>query len=271
MREACFLFWAICLVACASDPNPDALRRLRSGEVKVLGHAGNGTRSLHPANGISGILCTLANGADGVEVDVRLTLDDTLVLYHDSELGSASHCEGTVESSLWTDIRHCEHRALMADDTLLTLQRLINYTSLKGRVLSLDVKFQGQPDQLARERMVAAIAHALEQRTNGENLIESQDRAFLTLCARKGIRAKRLLYTGLADEAAEGLRLDSIDGVSIEMGLVKVENMSLWRNEGVYVMLWGATTRQRNTEALNLLPDAIQSDRPRHLCGLKDN
>lgn len=271
MREALFLLGLICLVACAPEPDPEALTRLQRGDVKAIGHAGNGTRSLHPPNGISGIYCTLANGADGVEVDIRLTLDDTLILYHDSELGSGSHCNGTVESSLWADIRHCEHRALLADDTLLTLNRLIRYPLLKGKILSLDVKFQGLPDQMARERMVAAIARVLDQRTDGENLIESQDRAFLNLCARKGIRAKRLLYTGLADEPAAGLKRDSIDGVSIEMGLVNALDVARWRTAGVYVMLWGATTRKRNTKALDLLPDAIQSDRPSHLSGLKDN
>ena len=257
--------------ACGGSPTPEALSALKNGEIRVIGHGGNGTRSLNPLNGISGIHCTLANGADGVEVDIRLTADDTLVLYHDHELNRGSHCIGTIEDSQWSSIRDCEHRALLADDTLMTLNQLIHYPLMKGKSLSLDVKFKGVPDDEMRMHMVNAISNALSHRSDGVNLIESQDRVFLQMCALSEVKARRLLYTVRPDEDAAALKHDSIDGVSIDMALISPGNVLIWRNAGMFVMLWGASTRKRNIEALNMRPHAIQSDRPSHLCGLRDN
>lgn len=271
MRIAIVIFGLMGSVSCTPDPSTEALDALRNGDLKILGHAGNGTRSLHPPNGISGIFCTLANGADGLEVDVRLTADDTLVLYHDQQLETASHCQGTVEGSHWSDIKYCEHRALLADDTLLALADLIRYPLMKGRFLSLDIKFNGAPNDKARRRMVDALFRDLSLRTGGEVCIESQDRKFLTMCAQKGIVARRLLYTALSDEDEAGLAHDSIDGVSIDMNLVRPGDVARWKKAGVFVMLWGATTRRNNILAIDMLPDAVQSDRPNHLSSLRNN
>ena len=60
----------------------------------VLGHAGAGFFTpLNPFNplppsSLAGVRHALAQGADGVEVDVQLSQDSVLVLYHDPGLTS---------------------------------------------------------------------------------------------------------------------------------------------------------------------------------------
>lgn len=50
----------------------------------VLGH--QGARATHPGNTIAAFAAALEQGADGVELDVRRTLDGTLALSHDAHL-----------------------------------------------------------------------------------------------------------------------------------------------------------------------------------------
>ncbi len=58
-------------------PYDEALRR----GVQIIGHRGSPTT--HPENTIPGFLHAMACGADGVELDVAVTLDDALVVTHD--------------------------------------------------------------------------------------------------------------------------------------------------------------------------------------------
>lgn len=51
---------------------------------RIVGH--RGASSTHPENTIEAFLAARAAGADGVELDVRRTADDVLVVHHDASL-----------------------------------------------------------------------------------------------------------------------------------------------------------------------------------------
>lgn len=52
--------------------------------VRVIGH--RGASSTHPENTIAAFRAAAEDGADGVELDVRRTADDVLVVFHDAHL-----------------------------------------------------------------------------------------------------------------------------------------------------------------------------------------
>ena len=55
--------------------------------MRIIGHRGTPTAGCHVENTLPAIGAALEAGADGVEVDVRCTRDDVLVLSHDPDLG----------------------------------------------------------------------------------------------------------------------------------------------------------------------------------------
>lgn len=63
----------------------------------IIGH--RGAAGLEPPNTIAAIERALAVGADGVEIDVRRTADDELVLFHDPVLDVASDASGFVSET----------------------------------------------------------------------------------------------------------------------------------------------------------------------------
>ena len=52
---------------------------------RIVGH--RGASATHPENTIEAFVAALEAGADGVELDVRRTADDVLVVHHDASLG----------------------------------------------------------------------------------------------------------------------------------------------------------------------------------------
>jgi glycerophosphoryl diester phosphodiesterase len=62
----------------------------------VIAHRGDWLESDHPGpqNSIAAVLSALEAGADGAEVDARLSADGTVVLHHDAEIGPADIAAG---------------------------------------------------------------------------------------------------------------------------------------------------------------------------------
>lgn len=58
-----------------------------------------------PENTVAAVAAAYAGGADGVEVDLRLTADGVLALSHDPDLGRVAGTPRPVASSTWLDLR----------------------------------------------------------------------------------------------------------------------------------------------------------------------
>ena len=52
--------------------------------VRIIGH--RGASASHPENTIEAFRAAAEQGAHGIELDVRRTADDVLVVYHDAHL-----------------------------------------------------------------------------------------------------------------------------------------------------------------------------------------
>lgn len=72
--------------------------------MQVLGHRGSPTA--HPENSLASFAAALDGGADGIEVDVRLTADGVAVCCHDDDLSRVGGAVRSVQSATWADLRH---------------------------------------------------------------------------------------------------------------------------------------------------------------------
>ncbi len=69
----------------------------------VIAHRGD--LSECPENTLSAFQSALAAGADGVELDVRLTRDDRLIVFHDASLDRTSDSQGPVRGHTLAELR----------------------------------------------------------------------------------------------------------------------------------------------------------------------
>ena len=118
--------------ACLEPVKPGAT--LTGEPVKVIGHAGSGFFSIDnylPANSETSIRQAVdILGVDGVEVDVQLSADSVLILYHDHYLEQQTDCSGCVYDHSSEDLASCRFRSNFAvniglDDRLWTLEALL--------------------------------------------------------------------------------------------------------------------------------------------------
>jgi glycerophosphoryl diester phosphodiesterase len=75
-----------------------------------IGHRGTGnTRAGHPypENALSSFDAAIAQGADGIELDVELTADGHLVVMHDDRLDRTTDCEGCVSAMTADEVAQC--------------------------------------------------------------------------------------------------------------------------------------------------------------------
>jgi glycerophosphoryl diester phosphodiesterase len=114
-----------------------------------IGH--RGAAALAPQNTLAGFQCAVDLGVHAVELDVRRTADDQLVVMHDAHLEASTDGVGLVAAHTLEQIRACDAGA---GETVPTLGEALDF--LHGRAMVVvDLKERGYEEQViscARER-----------------------------------------------------------------------------------------------------------------------
>lgn len=128
-------------LGCVLDPDCDA--------SMVVGHRGAGGQlgTVAPENSLAAIRAALVMGLDGVELDVRHTADDRLVLMHDASLARTTGLDGAVDDFTAAELVEVPLLPFTRDDipgdfgceTVPTLEEAFELT--RGRLfVDLDTK-----------------------------------------------------------------------------------------------------------------------------------
>ena len=80
--------------------------------VKIIGHAGSGLDvevNPFPENTNDAVRNAIAQGVSAIELDVQLSADNQLVLFHDNYLVSRSSCQGCIPSMDYIVLQSCSY------------------------------------------------------------------------------------------------------------------------------------------------------------------
>ncbi len=145
----------------------------------VLGHRG---ASAHAAdNSIEALELAVAHGADGVEIDVRFTADDVVVLHHDADIGEM----GPLIHHRFADLRTAHPGVTTLDEALGVLADLTINVEIKNSPLD--------PDYDPQHRMADFVAHWAAQHDIRERVIVTSFNPDTSIAVR---RADESLITG---------------------------------------------------------------------------
>lgn len=119
--------------------------------VKVVAH--RGASAQWPEHTRAAMLQAVADGADGIECDVRLTADDRLVCWHDPTVDRTSNGRGSVRSRTLAQLRELDvvswhgGPAVPADlggphGQVLTLEDLLDLVAAAGRPMDLAIELK---------------------------------------------------------------------------------------------------------------------------------
>lgn len=97
--------------SCEVPVNFTVRRRIqRLAPAANIGHRGTGPTRVghpHPENSLSSFAAAMADGADGIELDVELTSDGQLVVMHDDTLDRTTNCAGCVNAFTLAQVQAC--------------------------------------------------------------------------------------------------------------------------------------------------------------------
>lgn len=126
---------------------------------KVIGHRGAALRA--PENTLAGFRKAAELGCRMVEFDVRLSLDDRPVIFHDDQLERVTGAKGAVGATLFSDLKSLDAGAHFAPayrgEAIPSLEEAL--ALLKTLELAFDLELKAEPGR--EGRLAEAVARAL--------------------------------------------------------------------------------------------------------------
>jgi glycerophosphoryl diester phosphodiesterase len=146
--------------------------------VLILGHRGSPLAA--PENTVAGFRAALDEGADGVELDLRLTADGHLVCMHDTDLERTTDGDGAVGARTLAELRRLDAGARFAlGDQRPFAGREVRIPTLEEALEAVpaphmvDLEVKAIRGGAAPTELVGALAAALSTRPDRDRLFVS--------------------------------------------------------------------------------------------------
>ncbi|MFT7452721.1 MAG: glycerophosphoryl diester phosphodiesterase, partial [Patescibacteria group bacterium] len=188
------LYLTITLLAFSCQKKDFDIVNLNNNQIDILGHAGMGISSRYPINSFESVSKSLAIGADGTELDVQLTADGILVVFHDQNLESSTNKKGIINDLTWAQIEGAYYNLVPYHDyKVIKLESIFEHTkNLKDYRFALDCKlFSSRPKEAFFQQYASALIQLLDKyQLPAKTIIESPDPQLL-----KEIKSQSNNYT----------------------------------------------------------------------------
>lgn len=256
-------------------------------EVSVIAHRGSSLAA--PENTLPAIRRALGDGADYVELDVRLTADDQVVLYHDRSLQRLTgdprnlgdltrEALGEFDVGSWFGDAYVGERIPGLDEALVAVRGrsglMIDLKPDPGREVALveAVIATLEAEQGRRRDCLAEAVTDREVRACGEPDVFGETRLATTspaLVREIESRHPGLRTTLLAQLILPGtLDRRGFDALGLRHNRITEDEVRLARTYGYEIHAWTINDRARMSQLIDLGVDAIITDRPRLLAEL---
>lgn len=263
---------AIAVAACKAEEVTSA-HNLRGGSIMSVVHGGGGFetyRNTIPPNTIAGAERSFAQGADAVELDVQLSADGRLVVFHDPDLLVMTDCEGCVGAMDWPELAVCRYETrngpLDGDHGLCLLDSA--YARLVAprpyRTLFVNVKHDSPCADNSADglRRFATALHDLLSRTGFAQVtfIESAKEDFLQQYQTLSPTAN-LIYDDEDFERGIGVvQRNGFKGLAISNGRVTESQVRKAHEAGIWLGIWDVKVMAGAKAAVAKGPDFIMTD-----------
>jgi glycerophosphoryl diester phosphodiesterase len=274
MKKIIYLFFAVLVLGACTKEKLD-VNNLREGRIMACGHGGSGFQSYtnpYPSNSFSSITRALEGlGADAVEVDVQMSADKKLILFHNETLESATACSGCIPSLQSQEILGCSYNrdfgvSQFSEEHLILLETILQrYSSWSPRpVIFLDIRDNNPCDAAAtpnEDTLANEIAKMINKYNGTGWLYVIADDAVLLNKIRSGAPGVRVYLD--TEDASAGIAeaiAQKLNGIVIVNEWITAQQVQGAHEKNIEVVLFGIKTREGTLEAVRKSPDAIQTD-----------
>ncbi len=281
IRAALALFVAFQLGACtAAKPVADP-------KLLVLGHAGSGfftpisPFNFRPPSSWRGIRRALLRGADGVEIDLQLSRDSVVMLYHDQKLDNSSTGTGCVSERTAAELTQLRYRGgwpydwiqkerpITFDTALARFGRRSNFPNIH---LDLHEDDQCLPAGRQHERvplLIRQLARSLARyRVPPEKVLLVTQEPGTVRLARALLPGVRIGLEIASEEFAFGLKVaqtERVRTVVLDADRVTPAQTAQAHAAGLRVVVFGGRSGKDLRRILATQPDEIEVDNVKRL------
>ena len=280
-RAALALFVIVLIGACA------ATKPVANPKLLVLGHAGSGfftpisPFNFRPPSSWRGIRRALLRGADGVEIDLQLSRDSVVMLYHDQQLENSSTGTGCVSERTAAELTALRYRGgwpydwiqkerpITFDTALARFGRLPNFPNIH---LDLHEDDQCLPVGRQHERvplLIRQLARSLARyRVPPSNVLLVTQEPSTVRLARAALPGVRIGLEIASDEFAFGLKVaktERVRTVVLDADRVTPEQTAQAHAAGLTVVVFGGRSGKDIRRILASQPDEIEADNVKRL------
>ena len=248
----------VILAACVKEhPNLDTV---------VYGHAGESiykSRNKYPPNSMASINYALTElNADGVEVDVQMTKDHYLVLFHDLELDENSNSTGCINDKSWNEVSQI--KVYNTDFKVRLLSEAIYSVTAKNKHIFLDVKqYSPCEDKLidfsAFDSSLNAILGGYTNTQKELITVNCRNRELLFALTDSVIK-KSFEYDDYP-QALEVIQQNDLDMLTTKLEAITESDRQTFQSAGIPLGIFGIKTRNDVQKALGYAPDFVISDK----------
>jgi glycerophosphoryl diester phosphodiesterase len=240
-------------------------------EVQIFGHAGMGMdigMSAFHDNSIESIQLALSLPTmDGVEVDVRMSADGTLWLYHENKLEAHTDGAGCIFETSDAELEHLRYKSLHREK-LARLDQIWPFLQ-PGHLLILDLKHWNEctAGYVDMEQFKAALYEIpIQYRT--QIILDSSNPNWLTALSQD---FKVVFSTVTFDEGLKQLeKVPALAGLMMRSKDITAEQIAYLKTQGKESYLFEMRSRKKQRAALQKQPSAILADDPRGALVIRD-
>ncbi len=238
-------------------------------QVSVIAH--RGASSSAPENTVAAVIDAVDAGADMIELDVQMTRDRRLVVFHDEGLGRTTNLHGVLASNHYSYLRDLDAGGWF--HSKFNGERIPLLTDIFEAVpaalsINLELKPTRHPSEfvqslirdLASANRLPSSSSTLDQRT----LVSSEDALLLKPCVAEGLSIA-LVTEG---DPLEGLKMADDLGCCAwhpDHDTLTPEVVDAARTRGLKVHTWTVDVLERMRELTNWGVDGIITNVPETL------
>jgi glycerophosphoryl diester phosphodiesterase len=245
-------------------------KNVQTGNPWIIAH--RGAMDEAPENTRSAFDAALAHEIDGVELDVQMTRDGKLVLFHDRDLRKIGDRRESIGQCDYEDLRRLDWGAWHSDafrgERLLSLPETLDLYAHRTRLL-VEIKSFEEDRRAGRSleltaRVVDLLDECVEEVDNDNIFILSFDAAVLDYARRRSQRSwKLVLNTNSPLKPLDDVELGGhLFAYSAPIERLEPAIAERWREAGARIMTWTCNSPHAVDRALDVGCDAIMSDRP---------
>ncbi|GEO06582.1 hypothetical protein AAE02nite_42460 [Adhaeribacter aerolatus] len=274
-RLSLLLALIVVILAGCEQVEPASIQNLNNGKILVIGHGGSGFQSYFnplPANSLASINSAVARlHADGVELDVQLTSDKKLVLYHDEFLQTQTNCSDCISGLTADEVLKCRYNRdvsnrIKEQEPIITLETVLQKFAAYPQkpLIFIDCKLLNTCNP-AQTPHPADFAEAVATLVNKYNAyawthVESSSVPLLQALYARDSRLWLSFYTrNPAADIPEAARL-GIKGITVFNNEITAAQVQEAHRRGLFVTLFGIKSRSGLVNTIRKNPDAIQTD-----------